>query len=277
MLRGSTAFILGLVLTAGCGDDGGGEGDTSGSTSTSGTSDTAPTTNDPTTGSSSGSASAEGSSSDSGVSTSTTSGGSDSSSSGADGSSSSGSTTGTAACEGMSFFATSVGSGKAGGNLGGLDGADATCQALADAVGQGDCTWRAYLSTSTVDARDRIGTGPWENSAGDVIAASVEALHTDGLSNGDPQHVLDENGAEVPGNEHDILTGSNEDGTLLEDATCLDWTSNSGDDRGQVGHSDIPGNPNFSPSWNAAHLSNGCTQQNLQGTGGSGRLYCFAL
>lgn len=185
-------------------------------------------------------------------------------------------TTSNGACEGMSFFATSEGSGKAGGNLGGLGGADATCQSLADAVGQGECTWRAYLSTSTVDARDRIGTGPWENSAGEVIAESVAALHTDGLSNGDPQHVLDETGSEVPGNEHDILTGSNADGTYMLDSSCLDWNSNSAKDIAQLGHSDIPGNPNFSPSWNAAHLSNGCTALNLEGTGGSGRLYCFA-
>lgn len=185
-------------------------------------------------------------------------------------------TTSNGACEGMSFFATSEGSGKAGGNLGGLGGADATCQSLADAVGQGECTWRAYLSTSTADARDRIGTGPWENFAGEVIAESVAALHADGLSNGDPQHVLDETGSEVPGNEHDILTGSNEDGTYMPDSSCLDWNSNSAEDIAQLGHSDIPGNPNFSPSWNAAHLSNGCTPASLEGTGGSGRLYCFA-
>jgi hypothetical protein len=177
----------------------------------------------------------------------------------------------------MSFFATSVGSGRNGGNLGGLEGADAICQGLADAVGQGTCTWHAYLSSSTEDARDRIGAGPWLNANGDMIAADVDALHNDGLSNGDPQHVLDENGVEVPGNEHDILTGSQEDGTLLADSTCDDWTSDTSDFVAQVGHSDIPDNPMFSPSWNAAHLSQGCSAQDLQSTGGAGRLYCFAV
>ncbi len=190
---------------------------------------------------------------------------------------SSGTTSGAAPCEGMSFFATSVGSGEAGGDLGGLDGADATCQMLADAVGQGACTWHAYLSTSTEDARDRIGTGPWENAMGDVVADSVEALHTDGLPNGMPQLVLDENGVEVPGNQHDILTGSQEDGTLLPNATCADWTSGEPGDEAGVGHSDIRQNPQFSPSWNAAHVVGGCRPQDLQSTGGAGRLYCFAL
>jgi hypothetical protein len=177
----------------------------------------------------------------------------------------------------MSFFATSVGSGKNGGNLGGLEGADATCQMLAEAAGQGACTWHAYLSSSTEDARDRIGAGPWVNFAGDEIAADVDALHTDGLSNGDPQHVLDENGNEVPGDEHDILTGSQEDGTLLADTTCDDWTSNTEDFVARVGHSDIPDNPMFSPSWNSAHDTPGCSAANLDSTGGAGRLYCFAI
>ncbi len=264
----------GVLLVSGCGDDGGrgdeGAGSSSSSTGT-------PSTGDPST------TGVEGSTGSSSTGTSeTTTGGAETTSSTDPGTTAgseeggSSTTTSTGACEGMSFFATSEGSGKAGGNLGGLDGADATCQSLADAVGQGECTWRAYLSTSTEDARDRIGTGPWQNFAGDVIAESVEALHADGLSNGDPQYVLDENGSEVPGNEHDILTGSNEDGTYLQDSTCLDWTSDSSEDIAQLGHSDIPGNPNFSPSWNVAHLSNGCAPQNLQGTGGSGRLYCFA-
>jgi hypothetical protein len=177
----------------------------------------------------------------------------------------------------MSFFATSVGSGENGGNLGGLTGADATCQALADAAGQGSCTWHAYLSDSTEDARDRIGEGPWQNANGDVIAADVDALHVDGLSNGDPQHVLDENGQEVPGPEHDILTGSQEDGTLLEGSTCDDWTSDTADFVGRVGHSDIPMNPQFSPSWNSAHDAPGCRPQDLEQVGGAGRLYCFAV
>jgi hypothetical protein len=262
-----------LWLLTGCGDDGGGDsaGDTAATTSpgTSGgddatsvgqnMSDTADT------------ASAGSSGGETGTPPPTT--GSDTTA--AD--DSSGGSTGAAACEGMSFFATSAGSGVDGGNLGGLAGADARCQAFADAVGQGACTWHAYLSSSTEDARDRIGTGPWQNSAGETIAASVEALHTDGLSNDDPQHVLDENGLAVPGNEHDILTGSQEDGTLLPDATCADWTSDSQDDDAGVGHSDIPQNPMFSPSWNQAHVVNGCREQDLESTGGAGRLYCFAL
>jgi hypothetical protein len=187
------------------------------------------------------------------------------------------SSTGTPACTGMTFFATSAGSGELGGNLGGLEGADAMCQSFADTAGQGGCTWHAYLSTSTENARDRIGTGPWTNANGDMIASDVESLHDDGLSNGDPQHVLDETGAEVPGNEHDILTGSQEDGTLLDGATCADWTSDTSDEIAQVGHSDIPGNPQFSPSWNSAHDTPGCTAGDLESTGGAGRLYCFAI
>jgi hypothetical protein len=168
-----------------------------------------------------------------------------------------------------------VGSGAVGGNLGGLDGADAMCQTLAEAVGS-TRTWHAYLSTSTVDARDRIGTGPWENVNGDVIAMDVDALHNDGLSNGDPQHIFDENGDEVPANEHDILTGSDDDGTLHPgENTCQDWTSNDQNDSARVGHSDIP--MNFSPSWNNAHDTQGCDQDGIISTGGAGRLYCFAI
>ncbi len=190
---------------------------------------------------------------------------------------SSGSTGSVEACEGMSFFATSEGSGKAGGNLGGLEGADATCQALAEAAGQGACTWRAYLSTSAENARDRIGTGPWQNFDGDVVAADVDALHDDGLPNGMPQLVMDEYGAAVPGNEHDILTGTMENGMLLANATCDDWTDGTDQSEAGVGHSDIPNNPNFSPSWVQAHVVGGCAPNNLSSTGGSGRLYCFAL
>ena len=112
---------------------------------------------------------------------------------------------------------------------------------------------------------------------GDTIAMDVESLHTDGLSNGNPQHVFDENGVEVPGNEHDILTGSDEDGRYMMDTSCQDWTSNGGGDQARVGHSDIPGNPQFSPSWNSAHTVDGCGEGDLQSTGGAGRLYCFAL
>jgi hypothetical protein len=271
------SFLVPLVFALACGDSGSDDdGDsgtgTEGSTGTDDSNDEVDpntldgddfeTTNDPTDATLDGS-STEGSS-----------GPSDgSSSSGADADSS----TGSPACEGMTFFATSVGSGEMGGNLGGLDGADATCQALADAVGQGGCTWHAYLSTADEDARDRIGAGPWQNANGDMIASDVESLHDDGLSNGDPQHVLDENGAEIPGQEHDILTGSNEDGTLLDGSTCADWTSDSGDDVARVGHSDIPDNPMFSPSWNSAHDTPGCTPDDLDQVGGAGRLYCFAI
>lgn len=263
-----------LLLLAGCpGDDGGGGDGTDGSTGATTMSTMSGATTTPST--SSGSATTvEPTSSESGEQTSTTTMPPGTSSESGEGS---GSTTSTTTCEGMTFFATSVGSGKNGGNLGGLEGADATCQMLADAAGQGGCTWHAYLSSSTEDARDRIGSGPWFNFAGDMIAADVDALHMDGLSNGDPQHVLDENGMEVPGDEHDILTGSQEDGTLLADTTCDDWTSNTEDFVAQVGHSDIPGNPMFSPSWNSAHDTPGCSADSLESTGGAGRLYCFAI
>lgn len=181
---------------------------------------------------------------------------------------------------GLSFFVTSTGSGAEGGNLGGLAGADAKCDMLATAVGVGDKTWRAYLSTSDVDARDRIGDGPWMNADGEMVAASVAALHADGLSNGDPQHMMDENGRVVPVNEHDIFTGSDSDGRLYvgdngED-TCGNWTLSTGTPGPRVGHSDIPSNPMFSPSWNNAHTAPGCDQQNINMVGGAGRLYCFA-
>ncbi|MCX4239372.1 hypothetical protein [Paraliomyxa miuraensis] len=261
---------LTLTLTLACGDDGGttgAEGSSTGSSATSTGSTTAPgtTTSDET---SAGSSTAG---------SSTTNDSADSGSTTAEPTTGDGSTTVGIDPDGLSFFATSVGSGDAGGDLGGLEGADATCQALADAVGEGARTWHAYLSTSTVDARDRIGDGPWYNAAGDMVATDVEALHTNGLSNGDPQHVLDENGDEVPGNEHDILTGSEEDGTYFPDATCDDWTSSGGGDQARVGHSDIPGNPMFSPSWNSAHTVGGCRAGDLQSTGGAGRLYCFAI
>ena len=158
-----------------------------------------------------------------------------------------------------------------------LEGADATCHALAEAVGEGARTWHAYLSASTEDARDRIGAGPWYNAAGDMVAADVASLHADGLSNGDPQHMLDENGNEVPASEHDILTGSQEDGTLMEGSTCDDWTSDGGGEQARVGHSDIPMNPMFSPSWNSAHDTPGCGAEQLEQVGGAGRLYCFAI
>jgi hypothetical protein len=187
----------------------------------------------------------------------------------------------------LSFFITSVGPGN-GANLGGLDGADAHCQKLAAAVGQGSRTWRAYLSASgsgggkPTNARDRIGTGPWYNAKGVRVAENVADLHSDNNKLG-KDGSLTEKGDVVNGrgdtpNKHDILTGSNLDGTAFTDSadhTCGNWTS-SGDGSAQVGHHDKQGggaNPN---SWNSAHPSKGCSQDNLRGTGGDGPFYCFA-
>lgn len=180
----------------------------------------------------------------------------------------------------LSFFVTSVGSGEQGGNLGGLDGADAACEQLAEAVGAGAKVWRAYLSTNTVNARDRIGAGPWYNANGDRVAADVDGLHAEGLKNGEPQHMMDELGNPVPQVEHDILTGSDSEGRVyrLEDGranTCGDWTLSVSSIGPRVGHSDIPP-PMFSPSWNDAHTAPGCDQRSLNRVGGAGRLYCFA-
>jgi hypothetical protein len=180
----------------------------------------------------------------------------------------------------MSFFVTSEGSGVLGGNLGGLEGADEICQGLADAAGAGDKTWRAYLSTDTVDAATRIGEGPWFNQAGVQIAASLDELHAAGtVFNGDPNLILDENGQNAPAAQHDILTGSNADGTAAVGLNCDNWTSDSADltENPRVGHSDIPGNPMFSPSWNAAHEAANCSEDGLTQRGGNGRLYCFAI
>jgi hypothetical protein len=185
---------------------------------------------------------------------------------------------------GMSFFVTSVGAGD-GANLGGLEGADAHCQSLAEAADAGDRTWRAYLSTQgegAVNARDRIGAGPWFNAAGVEIAASVEALHTE-PNNINKETALDENGQTVKGrgdepNQHDILTGSEQDGTAFaegEDSTCGNWTSN-GEGSARVGHHDLIGNPQGINFWNFSHPSRGCSQQNLVDTGGAGLFYCFA-
>jgi len=177
----------------------------------------------------------------------------------------------------MSFFATSEGSGSSGGDLGGLAGADATCQRLADAAGSTK-TWKAYLCASTEDARDRIGSGPWVNVFGDEIATSPTTLHQDGVSNDSPQRVYTELGDKVPSAQHDILTGCNEDGTVrVEDETCADWTSADSADKAYVGHSEKPAPPNQDfTSWNSQHAS-ACDEQGLIATKGSGRLYCFAL
>ena len=206
----------------------------------------------------------------------------------------------------MSFFITSTGSGALGGNLGGLAGADMKCQTLAAAVGLGGKTWHAYLSTHAVgataaaNAKDRIGAGPWYNYQGVQIAANVADLHSGGsvaapflnLDTG-----LDESGNVVPprgspnppGNQHDILTGSNLDGTALAaspDRTCANWTSNAGPvdggaaavPTGQVGHYDrAGGSAETGNSWNAAHATPACDEASIKRVGGAGRIYCFAI
>jgi len=194
----------------------------------------------------------------------------------------------------MSFFITSTPIGK-GGNLGGLAGADAHCQTLATAVGAGNRTWRAYLSTQgagAVNARDRIGKGPWVNAKGGSVARDVEHLHGDTLDQARMGNTLtratalNEKGEQVSGvafpggpqvpNQHDMLTGSQLDGrayTDTADHTCNNWTS---EDAGsaQLGHHDRTGGPGI--SWNSVHPSKGCSQQALISTGGAGLFYCFA-
>ena len=192
----------------------------------------------------------------------------------------------------MSFFVTSEGGGK-GADLGGLAGADALCQRLAGASGQPGAsskTWHAYLSTQgsgAVDARDRIGNGPWYNAKGQQIAASLAELHGDTLESGrlgnriNKVSALDEKGTMHKGvgdtpNEHDVLTGSQPDGRAFTDNadhTCNNWTSSS-TGTAMLGHLDRLGGPNA--SWNSVHPSQGCSQQNLIATGGAGFLYCFA-
>jgi hypothetical protein len=187
----------------------------------------------------------------------------------------------------MSFFVSSTTSVT--GNLGGLAGADATCARLAGAVGQGSRTWRAYLSVERdtngqpANARDRIGTGPWYNATGMLVANNLTELHA---RTGDASIFVDERGQRINGQwtgspspvEHDILTGSNADGTLAAGLTCTDWTSDSASVSAQVGHSDGMG-PNQSTagalsSWNAAHTNQNCS--NTAPRGGAGRIYCFA-
>jgi hypothetical protein len=187
----------------------------------------------------------------------------------------------------MSFFVTSAGPGN-GANLGGIAGADKHCQALAAAAGAGNRTWRAYLSAAAqggqpaVNARDRIGKGPWMNAKGVVVAKSVEDLHSD-ANNIKKDTALTEKGATVNGvgdtpNQHDILTGSQADGTLqMGEAPCGNWTSASdGTGAANLGHVDRTGRGATGASWNASHPSRGCSQQNLVATGGNGYLYCFA-
>lgn len=187
----------------------------------------------------------------------------------------------------FSFFVTSRGPGN-GADLGGLEGADAWCQQLAYAVGFGDLAWRAYLSGTprdgapAVNARDRIGPGPWHNVRGTLIARDATELHTD-AANLTKESILTERGDPVNGrgdtpNQHDILTGSQLDGTAFdgtEDTTCSNWTS-SGDGSARVGHHDRQGGGQNPTSWNSAHGSRGCSQENLVATGGNGYFYCFA-
>ena len=194
----------------------------------------------------------------------------------------------------MGFFVTSVGSGK-GADLGGLAGADAHCQKLATAAGAGQRNWLAYLSTTevaaaaptaatpAVHARDRIGTGPWFNARGVLIAKDIVSLHSD--NNVTKATALDENGALVKGrgdtpNQHDILTGSRPDGTAFGGPgafTCGNWTQ-SGEGSAVIGHHDRTGlsKDPWAVSWNSSHQTRGCSQPALVSTGGAGQFYCFA-
>ena len=196
--------------------------------------------------------------------------------------------------KGMTFFVTSAGPGK-GADLGGLEGADRHCQALAQSAGAGDRTWRAFLSTQApkladpnfVNARDRIGPGPWQNAKGVVIATSVENLHSPS-NNLTKETALDENGKLVNGrtekpNKHDILTGSRPDGTAypgapFPDRTCGNWTKSTQDGAAMTGHHDRvgPTDASWAKSWNSAHPTLGCAQDRLRPTGGDGLFYCFA-
>ncbi len=187
----------------------------------------------------------------------------------------------------LSFFITSVGLGD-GAKLGGLAGADAHCRTLAESAGVTGKNWAAYLSAApaggqpAVNARDRIGSGPWYNAAGVLVARDVAQLHSDDNLLG-KANSLDERGQPVKGrgdtpNQHDILTGSNPDGTLVVDSTdttCGNWNSNN-TGAAMVGHHDKQGGGVRPTSWNSAHPSRGCSQQNLVGTGGNGLFYCFA-
>ena len=193
----------------------------------------------------------------------------------------------------MTFFLTGAGPGK-GGDLGGIEGADRHCQELAQRAGAGNKTWRAYLSTQAADgkpainARDRIGHGPWQNFKGEIVAQNVDDLHSDNNKLGS-QTSLTERGSMIPGvgyapNRHDVLTGSQPDGRALpagEDRTCSNWTSST-QGSAMVGHVDRKGlrDDAASRSWNSSHPSRGpdggCSQADLRSTGGDGLFYCFA-
>lgn len=194
----------------------------------------------------------------------------------------------------MGFFITSQGLGD-GGNLGGLAGADAHCARLADAAGSSGRTWRAYLSTqgaklddpNVVHARDRIGSDPWYNAKGIMVAKDVDDLHS-ANNNLNKETALDENGQMINGrsekpNKHDILTGSRPDGTafagaFFPDMTCGNWTKNGAEGAAMVGHHDRVGpiDHPWARSWTTAHPTVGCTQGNVRKTGGDGLFYCFA-
>ena len=195
------------------------------------------------------------------------------------------------AASNASFFVTSKGSGE-GGNLGGLAGADAHCAALAEAAGIRGKTWRAYLSTSTVNARDRIGNGPWYNVKGELIAENLAQLLTAEGNKISGTTAIDETGATPPylrvvdGTPqppaagvplvHDILTGTTDEGTVAAGQTCNDWTDGTANSTAMLGHADRLGrNPGLN-SWTAIHPSSGCDMTSLQGSGGAGMFYCFA-
>ena len=196
--------------------------------------------------------------------------------------------TGQAGKTGMSFFVTSAGPGN-GADLGGLAGADRQCQALGATAGAGNRTWRAYLSQQPtpnvpgINARDRIGKGPWMNAKGVVIATDVENLH--GANNINKQTALTETGAMINGrgdtpNIHDVLTGSQPNGTFIAgnvNTTCGNWTQ-SGEGSAMVGHHDKTGLDESAPakSWNSSHMTRGCSADALKSTGGAGLFYCFA-
>lgn len=189
----------------------------------------------------------------------------------------------------MGFFVTSVNMGE-GANLGGLEGADAHCQELAEAVGS-NRTWAAYLSTQArngqpaVNARDRIGTGPWHNVNGHLMATNIDDLHYNNASL-NRLYSLAENGSVImsrslgdPIGQHDVLTGSNLDGTAVAgtaDATCNNWTSD-GEGAAMLGHADRLNFSTIGGSWNSAHLSQGCSPEALEATAGDGLFYCFAV
>ena len=259
-----TTLVIAALLFASCGDDGS-SGDTG--TSDTGTSDT----------STSDTGTTDTGTTDSSV-TDTGAGDTSVADSGADAPDSS---AGTA----MSFFVSSTAL-TGDGDLGGLAGADAHCQALASAAGAVRTAWVAYLSTAAVNAVDRIGPGPWYNADEDVFSPDTTTLHVlidpvadrAGYIAAKPADALfmDENGDSIPGRSHDIFTGSNADGTVFAGRTCDDWTSNDSGDVAQVGHSDTPSMTRFSPSWNSAHDSAGCDTSGVEARGGVGLIYCFA-